>query len=111
VLRIGVVVHNTQEVQCGRSLEKLPQIAVQAKDILERFIDALSCIDQSFIADSMLEQLPAPSCVGKTKSVESISTSQQAAHALGNRGSHCSVSIAISPWIYGFGIGPPDPAC
>jgi hypothetical protein len=76
VLRIGVVVHNTQEVQCGRSLEKPRQIAVQVKDILERFIDALSCIDQSFIADSMLEQLPAPSCVGKTKSVESISTSR-----------------------------------
>jgi hypothetical protein len=37
------------------------------KDILVRFIDALSCIDQCFIADSMLEQLPTPSRVGKTK--------------------------------------------
>ena len=67
VLRIEVVVHNTEELQCGRSLEKFPQIVVQAKDILERFVDALSCIDQCFIADSMLEQLPAPSQVGKTK--------------------------------------------
>jgi hypothetical protein len=30
-------------------------------------MDALSCIDQCFIADSMLEQLPAPASVGKTK--------------------------------------------
>jgi hypothetical protein len=30
-------------------------------------MDALSCIDQCFIADRMLEQLPAPSQVGKTK--------------------------------------------
>ena len=30
-------------------------------------MDALSCIDQCFIADSMLEDLPAPSSVGKTK--------------------------------------------
>ncbi len=30
-------------------------------------MDALSCIDQCFIADKMLEQLPAPSQVGKTK--------------------------------------------
>jgi hypothetical protein len=30
-------------------------------------MNALSCIDQGFIADRMLEQLPAPSQVGKTK--------------------------------------------
>jgi hypothetical protein len=67
VLRIEVVVHNTQELQCGRSLEKFPQIVVQTKDILVRFVDALSCIDQCFIADSVLEELPTPSRVGKTQ--------------------------------------------
>jgi hypothetical protein len=34
--------------------------------VLERFADALSCIDQCFIADDMLEQLPTTSRVGKT---------------------------------------------
>ena len=67
VLRIEVVVHNTQELQCGRSLEKFPRIVLQAKEILERFMNALSCIDQCFIADSMLEELPTPSRVGTTK--------------------------------------------
>jgi len=67
VLRIEVVVHNTEQLRCGRSLEKFPEIVVQAKGILERFMDALSCIDQCFIADRMLEQLPVPSQVGKTK--------------------------------------------
>jgi hypothetical protein len=67
VLRIEVVVHNTEQLRCGRSLEKFPEIVVQAKSILERFMEALSCIDQCFIADRMLEQLPAPSQVGKTK--------------------------------------------
>ena len=67
VLRIEVVVHNTEQLRCGRSLERFPQIVVQAKSILVRFMDALSCIDQCFIADRMLEQLPAPSQVGKTK--------------------------------------------
>ena len=66
VLRIEGVVHNTEELHCGRSLEKFPEIVAQAKDILERFMDALSCIDQCFIADKMLEQLPAPAQVGKT---------------------------------------------
>jgi hypothetical protein len=67
VLRIETVVHNTKELRCGRSLEKFPQIVIEAKGILERFMNALSCIDQCFIADRMLEQLPAPSQVGKTK--------------------------------------------
>ena len=67
VLRIEVVVHNTEQLRCGRSLEKFPEIVVQAKSILERFVNALSCVDQCFIADGMLEQLPAPSQVGKTK--------------------------------------------
>jgi hypothetical protein len=35
--------------------------------LLERFLDALSCIDQCFIADEMLENLPIPSQVGKIK--------------------------------------------
>ena len=66
VLRIETVVHNTKELRCGRSLEKFPQIVIEAKGILERFMNALSCIDQCFIADRMLEQLPVPSQVGKT---------------------------------------------
>jgi hypothetical protein len=67
VLRIEVVVHNTRELRSGRSLENFPEIVVEAKGILERFLNALSCIDQCFIADTMLEQLPAPSQIGKTK--------------------------------------------
>ena len=62
-----MVVHNTEDLRCGRSLEKSPEIVVQAKSILGRFLDALSCIDQCFIADRMLEQLPAPSQAGKMK--------------------------------------------
>lgn len=66
VLRIETVVHNTKELRCGRSLQYFPQIVIEARGILERFMNALSCIDQCFIADRMLEQLPAPSQVGKT---------------------------------------------
>ena len=67
VLRIEAVVHNTVELRCGRSLENFPRIVEEAKSILKRFMEALSCIDQCFIADDMLEQLPASSLVGKTK--------------------------------------------
>jgi hypothetical protein len=59
--------HNTEELDCGRSLEKFQEIVTRLKSILERFMTALSCVDQRFIADETLEQLPAPSQVGKTR--------------------------------------------
>jgi hypothetical protein len=66
VLRIEAVAHNTRELNCGRSLDKFPEVVSRLKAVLERFADALSCIDQCFIADDMLEQLPTASRVGKT---------------------------------------------
>jgi hypothetical protein len=67
VLRVEAIAHNTEEFECGRSLEKFPQIVSILKAILERFLEVLSCIDQCFIADETLEQLPAPTLLGKTK--------------------------------------------
>ena len=66
VLRIEAVAHNIQELNCGRSLEHFPELVCRLKAMLERFADALSCIDQCFIADDMLERLPLASRVGKT---------------------------------------------
>jgi hypothetical protein len=66
VLRIEVVAHNTREFNCARSLENFPEVVSRSKAILERFADALSCIDQCFIADDLLERLPLASRVGKT---------------------------------------------
>jgi hypothetical protein len=67
VLRIEAVAHDTAELHCGRGLERFPRIVTELRGILERFTQALSCIDQCFISDEALEQLPAPSHVGKTK--------------------------------------------
>jgi hypothetical protein len=67
VLRIEAMAHHTQELHGGRSLEMFTEIVSRLKSILERFMNALSCIDQCFIAEDTLEQLPAPTQVGKTK--------------------------------------------
>ena len=67
VLRIESMAHDVAELDCGRSLEKFPEIVSALKSMLERFMNALSCIDQCFIADETLEQLPAPTQIGKTK--------------------------------------------
>jgi hypothetical protein len=59
--------HDTQELDCGRSLAKFPDIVSKLKAILERFQQALSCMDQCFIADQSLEQLPTPTRVGQCR--------------------------------------------
>jgi hypothetical protein len=66
VLRIEAVAHNIREFHCGRLLEKFPEIVRRLKGMLERFMEALSCIDQCFIGDEMLEGLPSASRVGKS---------------------------------------------
>src|ERR1700739_4800483 len=65
VLRIEVIVHNARQLNCGRSLDRFPEIVSRLKTVLERFADALSCIYWCFIADQPLDRLPAPSRVGK----------------------------------------------
>jgi hypothetical protein len=67
VLRIEVIVHNTEELDCGRSLEKFPQIVSRAWAILKRFVETLSCVDACFVGDETLEQLPLPGQVGQTR--------------------------------------------
>lgn len=66
VLRVEVIVHNTKELSCGRSLPNFPVIVQTLRGMVERFLDSLRCIDRCFIADDLLEKLPEPSQVGKT---------------------------------------------
>jgi len=96
VLRIEAVAHNTRELNCGRSLEKFPEVVWRLKSMLERFADALSCIDQCFIADELLEQLPTASQVGKTI-VGGIDL-KQGTHARGARGADRFVRLA--KWLH-----------
>lgn len=67
VLRIEVIVHNARALPCGISLPKFPHIVLQLKDILNRFLKVMRCIDVSCIADSTLETLHTPSRVGQTR--------------------------------------------
>src|ERR1700686_3987148 len=67
VLRIEVIVHNTKAYRWGRSLPAFPEIVGRLKGILERFLDAVGCINACFVSDEALEKLPQPAQIGKTK--------------------------------------------
>jgi hypothetical protein len=66
VLRIEAIAQNIREFHCGRLLDNFPEILRRLRGMLERFMEALSCINQCFIGDEMLERLPLPSRVGKS---------------------------------------------
>jgi len=67
VLRTEVIVHNTKAYRWGRSLERFGAIVIRLRDILERFLNAVGCMDACFVADQTLETLPLPTKVGETK--------------------------------------------
>jgi hypothetical protein len=46
---------------------EIPLIVRESKSILERFLQARSCIDPCFIPDDTWERLPEPSMVGKAR--------------------------------------------
>jgi hypothetical protein len=67
VLRIEVIVHNTKAYRWGRSLPCFGEIVSRLHAILERFLNAVGCMDACFVADGTLENLPLPTQVGQTK--------------------------------------------
>jgi hypothetical protein len=67
VLRTEVIVHNTKEYRWGWSLPCFGDIVVRLRDILERFLNAVGCLDACLVADQTPESLPLPTKVGHTK--------------------------------------------
>jgi hypothetical protein len=67
VLRLEALVHNTQELDCGRELSRFPHIVVCLRKTLERFVEVLAWIDGCFIADETLEELPRSAWLGKSR--------------------------------------------
>lgn len=66
VLRIEAMAHNTKALG-RRALAEFPPLVAELKAILERFIDALACVDRCFIGGEELDALPLPSQMGHTK--------------------------------------------
>lgn len=67
VLRVEAIAHNTEELRCGKVLEKFPVMIERLAGMLERFLESMRCIDVSWLGDSWLEELPDPAVVGRTR--------------------------------------------
>lgn len=65
-LRIEVIIHNARVLPCGCSLDRFAAIINHLQGILNRFLDAMHCIDIACISDVQLDDLSTPSRVGET---------------------------------------------
>lgn len=67
VLRIEAIAHNIVDLRCGKVLARLPDMVVRLSQMLERFLESMRCIDVAWISEPLLEELPKPSVVGRTR--------------------------------------------
>ncbi len=67
LLRAEAIVHNTKALRCRRSLSNLVEIITHLKEVLNRFLEAVSCIDFSSIDDGRFDELPKSSQMGQTQ--------------------------------------------
>jgi hypothetical protein len=67
VLRLEAIVHNTRALGCGRVLERFPTIVSALAAMTDRFATALDCVDTGFLADGVLDALPAPARIGASR--------------------------------------------
>jgi hypothetical protein len=95
VLRIEIIIHNTKALPYGRALPKFPEIANHLQEILDRFLNILHCVDNSFISGDTLDTLPTSSQVGQTR-VGGINLNQSRIRAV------IEAVIALAPTLYGF---------
>jgi hypothetical protein len=67
VLRCEAIAHNAKALHCGSSLPKFPPLAAELEQILQRFLEALDCVDSAFIADDSFENLSQPGSVAQKR--------------------------------------------
>jgi hypothetical protein len=106
VLRTEVIVHNTKAYRWGRSLPCFGEIVTRLHDILERFLNAVGCLDACFVADETLENLPAAHQSWADQSGRD--RFQQTPHAAGSRGG--PVVIDGADRVHGFRPGAKGPS-
>ncbi len=67
VLRCEAIAHHVEALNCGRVLEKFPEMIGKLGDMLMRFLENLHWVDHAWLGESGLEALPLPSQVGNTR--------------------------------------------
>jgi hypothetical protein len=60
LLRIEAVAHDTRQLKCGRVIANLPKLITALRDMVVRFLNALSWAHTAFLDVGALDELPQP---------------------------------------------------
>ena len=67
VLRFEAIADHVAALRCGRILLHLPDMVFRLQHYLERFVEALHCVDRTFIPDDTLDHLRRPARLGAVR--------------------------------------------
>jgi len=67
VLRMEAMAHNTRDLRCGASLERYPLMIVALRQMVDRFMEVIDCVNAAFIEPGLLDSLPEPAQVGQAR--------------------------------------------
>ena len=67
VLRFEATCHNAKELRCRRGLDNFREIITRLAGMADRFATTLDCVDISFLADGLLDELPTAPQIGAVR--------------------------------------------
>jgi hypothetical protein len=67
LLRVEAVAHDTRQLKCGKVIANLPKIIAALRDMVIRFLNALSWAHTAFMDQGALDELPQPSQLGNRR--------------------------------------------
>lgn len=95
VLRIEAIAHNTEDLHCGKRIDKFPIIISSLKNMVEHFLSVMNRVDVSLINNDILYQWCQPSQVGAVR-VGGININSFRMRAV------MQAVISLSPFSHGF---------
>lgn len=95
VLRIEAMAHNARDLGCRLGASYFPEAVEALRQMVERFVEVLDCLDTTFVDAGLLDQLPRPGRLGAVR-VGGIDINRARARAV------MQALLALSPNPAGF---------
>ena len=95
VLRIEAMAHNARDLGCRLGASYFPEAVDALRQMVERFVEVLDCLDTAFIDAGLLDRLPQPGRLGAVR-VGGIDINRPRARAV------MQALLALSPNPAGF---------
>ena len=67
VLRIEAMAHNARDLGCRLGVSYFPEAVQALRQMVDRFVEVLDCLDTTFIDAGLLDRLPRPGRLGAVR--------------------------------------------